>query len=517
MATYFVPKTGMEMADGLHALGLAVLAAETFNTDSTIEDRGVCFEITAPKSAELTISNRSLDDILALPTGGTLDEATDLQLANFDGLLAASLTTPGVRLVSVADARTRVKQEPDSLRNGIRKCKALIGRLQKYIEKHVECQETWSNAVLEGYTAAKYSNIALKPKQTSDISIPLTLDPAFGYATRQPLSDGEITARSNVAIEGAAFAAILLYVGAARALRAQRVGDGKLVNYYVPALNRMVVQANFYLRCLPHSSHSSRRASLGASFVIWRANPGAMKGISVQVLQTQKAKQSISIEHKCISFSRLNELGQRGFMELLLRWHSLLRQPPDKDPFDLDDLVDTLHDNSSAAFRRHMADAAWHRHAKWNDAAIYYDLEEAKVMAAMTLHANSAMAVVLARDHGTVRFGHALRLLRDVNDAETKEIIEVLDTVKTRDQLIRALARSAQACQLAKAKSDFIIIPTDDDLSVLLDDIEQFGARDIAGLIIILAALRYPSQSPPPTSTPVQMQTPPALEVNNNA
>jgi hypothetical protein len=61
----------------------------------------------------------------------------------------------------------------------------------------------------------------------------MTLEPAFSYSTCRPVSDGLITHRTNVALQGTSYATLLALVGAARFLRAQRV-EGKLVNFYVP-------------------------------------------------------------------------------------------------------------------------------------------------------------------------------------------------------------------------------------------------------------------------------------------
>ena len=52
-----------------------------------------------------------------------------------------------------------------------------------------------------------------------------------------------------------------------------------------------------------------------------------------------------------------------------------------------------------------------------------------------------------------------------------------------------------QKCAVAKAKSDFIIVPYDDDLKYLLDDLDKFGAQKIAGMLAILAYARYPTTS----------------------
>jgi len=110
----------------------------------------------------------------------------------------------------------------------------------------------------------------------------------------------------------------------------------------------------------------------------------------------------------------------------------------------------------------------------------------------MSTGAASPLCAILNRKQGTVRFGHALRLLGWSNPGKLQDLIDMLDTIHSRDMLIRVLAQVAQECAITKAKSKPIIIPDDEDLAYLLDDIAQCSAQTIAGLLIILSALRYP-------------------------
>ena len=102
------------------------------------------------------------------------------------------------------------------------------------------------------------------------------------------------------------------------------------------------------------------------------------------------------------------------------------------------------------------------------------------------------LSTVLEREQGTLRFGHALRLLGKYNNGPLRDIIDSLDSVQTCDQLMHVLAQAVQECAVAGAKTPFIVIPDDEDLKHLLDDIDRYGARTVAELLIILSALRYP-------------------------
>lgn len=105
------------------------------------------------------------------------------------------------------------------------------------------------------------------------------------------------------------------------------------------------------------------------------------------------------------------------------------------------------------------------------------------------------LSAVLEREQGTLRFGHALRLLGRYNTGPLRDIIDSLDTVQTCDQLIRVMAQAAQECAVASAKTPFIVVPDDEDLKCFLNDVDRYGARTVAELLIILSALRYPRRA----------------------
>jgi len=504
MTHYVVPKTGLEMFDSLHAAGLAVLVAENSNDEVEMCDCGVTYEIATKQKAPQKVAQKSLQNILELPSKHDFVGANDLQLANLDGLLAASFTMPGARLISAADTQERMTDEPDVVGRVLAKCTNLIARLQKSIQKHAGCSECWMDAVLKDYQPGAFRVPVPRRKGSEGVSISLPLEPALGYATRRPLSDGIIGDKTNVVIEGAPYANALVFVGAARFLKGQRVGNGKFVNIYVPLVDRIMVKPDTYFQPLFADSHSSEQAALGAMLWLWKTQGNSLKGMGYQLLQTQQAKQSISIQRRYLSFSLLSSLTEHGCKKTIGRWRTLLGLSSEKCPIEPDDLVEFLATGRSSAWYRHLLDVAIHQHLTSEAPTIYYNLQEVKVMADLHPQHNTAMASILDREQGTLYFGRALRLLSNQNRSAVRELIEDIEAVHTGDQLIRVLARSVQECQLAKAKSEFIIIPTDNDLRLLLNDIDQFGAREIAGLLIILAALRYPNQPQPKAGIPVQ-------------
>jgi hypothetical protein len=85
-----------------------------------------------------------------------------------------------------------------------------------------------------------------------------------------------------------------------------------------------------------------------------------------------------------------------------------------------------------------------------------------------------------------------LRLLGDSNAAALRDLVEDLETVTTLDHLLSVLALTAQHCQVAAAKTRFMVVPDDGDLGTLLSDVEQSSPQTIARFLIVLSALRYP-------------------------
>ena len=102
------------------------------------------------------------------------------------------------------------------------------------------------------------------------------------------------------------------------------------------------------------------------------------------------------------------------------------------------------------------------------------------------------LSQVLSRPHGTLRFGHSLRQLRANRLQAALDVVDDLHSVATSEDLMRSLARAVQECVIASAKSPFMIVPSNTDLEYLLEDVDRYGVREIASVLIILSVLRYP-------------------------
>jgi hypothetical protein len=73
-----------------------------------------------------------------------------------------------------------------------------------------------------------------------------------------------------------------------------------------------------------------------------------------------------------------------------------------------------------------------------------------------------------------------------------EEVRTITEAMHTRAQLYPVLWRIVLASELEKSKKRKIIVPEEDDLAALLDDIEQYGIPELVGLLLVLSALRYP-------------------------
>jgi hypothetical protein len=140
----------------------------------------------------------------------------------------------------------------------------------------------------------------------------------------------------------------------------------------------------------------------------------------------------------------------------------------------------------------HLRDRAYAATHPNNEPVRLYSVDEVRRLSAMMdASTNHPLRKILERQEGTLRFGHALRQLGRYKAALLRDVIELLETAQTPEQLIRALHRAMQECELAKAKYPFIIIPDNVDCALLLDDVQQHGVRMIASLLMLLSVL-YP-------------------------
>lgn len=488
-----VTKTGTaRMFDALHAYGLGVLIATATGKSVELIDSGICYTL-HPTGAVALVPNKNL--WLALwPFPDQLPdiaEETEVFLANWDGLLAALFTTLGVRIGSIADLTTKINFDLSVRSKAYTKVQKAVERLHQQVAQSAGNVEDWLVQVLQQYQSDNLQMHVPTAKRNSELSIPMTLDPTLSYAIRRPLSDGYLTERTNLSFSNSPTPLILAYLGAARFLRSQQVSVN-LVNFYVPLFNTLKMHSDTVLPRLPSFDREARQATVYHWLEIGEQYGPAIGGLAYQTLQTQAAKQSISVELGYLNYTQ-HRLQQTATSGALTRyWKQLLAHTPKEWSFDLTLIVDALFTQRCAAWVAHFYDYGRQLIQDTEVDLRPYHLHEVQGIIE-SMKEITSLYHVLKRQQGTLRFGRALRLLSRHNRGVVLDLIDELETVQHQDPLVRTLGRIAQECELASDNADFMIVPDEDDLALFLDDVERFGVCDIAGLLITLAALRYPA------------------------
>jgi hypothetical protein len=287
---------------------------------------------------------------------------------------------------------------------------------------------------------------------------------------------------------------LLAYIGAARFLRAMPL-KGDLVLFVVPLAAAITLPPQTGRPVLAPADHTPEQA-LVLQWLEYALQPGEhahWSSLAYLVVQRQGAQQSIPRERGSLDLSWIQGLSPSTREALLPAWRRLLRLERDRHPYDLDHLLDSLRTRYARDWADHLYDVAECIHYQRGTGVSPYPLEAVKeVTALMNSSTPSKLAEILDRKAGTLRFGHALRLLGQVNASALRDLEEELEAVQSLDQLLLVLARTAQDCQVAAAKSPFTLVPSDEDLKYLLVDVEQVGAQTVARFLITLSALRYP-------------------------
>jgi hypothetical protein len=511
-----VVKSGANMFDALHAYGLAVLLSHVTSGPISLEDTGIAYALRSSVTSLRPVKINVLDKVLTLPSVEELqvfekDTDVPIQIANLDGLLAVVFTTLGPRVLSVADLIHRKAIDPTVTVDALNKVtKAVQGR-KRNTRKVSAGSPDWLQHLLRAYDPG--SPVAPVPEINSSkgSAIQMTVDPAFSCAPRRVVSDGLLTHKLGVIIEGTSFAPLLTTIGAARFLRAQRLASN-LVGYYLPIASALTVEPDTALpilwetarelsidrailsQCLKYSGITASAYEIAAANTSWET-------FAYQVLQTLGVQQSISYTRGSVNNSWLRAVGQHAGSHVLRYWRLVARSSNSEMPYDIDNLLDALLTHNLRSWQAHLREIALcvaSRQDKADKGELFnrirlYTLQEVKEI---TLRMDTSVSIplshVLEQQDGTIRFGHALRLLGRYNPSILRDLIDELDLAHNRENLLRTLTWLAQECALASAKTKFIFVPTDDDLKHLLDDVDRYGARAIAGLLIILSALRYP-------------------------
>jgi hypothetical protein len=516
-----VAKTGFEMFDAFHAYGLAVLLASVGNKSVEVQDVGPVYCLSSAWSLFLAPApDMMLEALFALPTStdllaSTSDQGQDvLPFGTLDGLLTA-LFTQGERILSVSELRRRQRVDEGVVQKALNKGTKALQEWKKYVGQASVNAFDWLEDLLRDYAVS--SPVIPVPgaiRQGKDLTAVLTLDPSLGYSIRRPRSDGLIRRKINIALHDARYATLLAYLGATRFLRAQRV-TGNLFNLYVPLAWKISIDAYTTMMPLapadgsPHQALAlyllslldplSNRLMKGSArtenqtcqcpTVYWaRQQPQepSWRGLAYQMLQSQGIQQSLSLERGTLACDWIVELERRreGIIRFWQRW---LDTQSTKSLDEQEHLVDGLLSRGGEAWVRHLCDMSWHVSSQEKPQPRRYSEEEVKYMIDSP---DSPLSTILEREEGTLRFGRALRQLGRYNPSILLDLLETLESVRTLDQLLRVLHYAMQQCLLAKAKSPYILIPSNHDLALLTTDANQYGVPLLASLLMILSTLR---------------------------
>jgi hypothetical protein len=500
-----VLKTGILNFDFMHGAGLAIFLAYATGARVTLIDQGLAYHLTIPvqnwpKANLLTL----FDELFELPSSELMQEGNFdfskplLPLANLEGLLALFYTKPtGPRVCSIADLCGIKPENSALLSKSIEKAKKGIESWRDFLTKKSLRQGVEVSQVIKDYLPGKSKQPKLGPVSGSAITLPMTLDAALAYAPRHPLRNGRISDKTNLTATQPVFAIILTMIGASRFLRVQKIAQSCL-NFYAAIGHELIIEKNttlpiFYSTNLPSSQ---ALALCGLTFYEGRGSLDQQwSGLAYQTFQTQSKQQPISINRGFLDLDWLSKLKKTGGSKLVSNWRVGLNLPLGYCSYPIESLVDTVLSHQNGSWIAHLKEVTRALIRNPRDRLAYrYTLTEIKEITKLMTQSDNSLPLnsILAREKGTLRFGHALRQLGRYNNTLLQDHLVNIEVVQSRDQLIRVLAQAVQSCLLIKAKYKYAIVPDDQDLYYLLEDVNQHGAATVAGLLIILAGLNYP-------------------------
>ena len=510
-----VVKIGIQQFDILHAYGLGILLATA--CDEPVELRDMALQL--PRMSYDSL----LEKVLPLPREEDVRacapsaRAQRLSVTVLDGLLTALFTTPGSRILSVSDLLGRLRLDEKALQRGIRKVAKSISRWKKFAGREAEGKEAdWLADVLRDYNREHPAfPVLVEGSPGKDVNVLIPIDPSFGYSLRSAQSLGRMTQKTQVAVRGTRYGALLAFVGAARFLRAQRL-CGELVNCYIPIAENLSIAADTSLPLLLPTDESPDQAVLLRWLALAQQNTqtGRVWGaLAYQTLLTQGQQQSLSVESGVLETGWLAPIQEHLGAGVIASWRALLSvkgAPDEQEP-----LRDCLKRRSADAWMDHLRTLAQRLQRDTEGKGRRYSFEEVRRITEIMRDAeHTPLKQVLEREHGTLCFGRALRQIGRHNPSRLRDLLEELEDVQTLAQLLPALHRVIVASELEKAKERRIIVPSEEDMIVLLEDIDRYGVPVLVGLLLVLSALRYPRRDDTPTIDVAEKESsPPSHEV----
>lgn len=496
-------RIGFRQFDMAHAYGLGILLATACNTTVEIVEAASCYTLSCSIDTLPQVdSDALLERVFPLPSEEEIclcdihAEKQKLSLSVLDGLLAALFTTPGPRVLSVSDLLRKQSLEQKVLQKGllkvmkkVEKWKVLVTRIGRGKRGY------WLDDILSDYQPeCPVCPLLVEGTNDNHINVLMTIDPSLSYSLRSPYSDGRIMERTQVAVQGTRYAGLLTYLGASRFLRSHRL-SGDRVNYYLPLTRRCSIDASIALPLLLPADQKPEQAALRQWLLLiqqtWQGEV-TWHSLAYQTLLTQGIQQSLSHEQGELEYAWLFALQKLLGKGLLNSWHfELSAREAQQNEREL--LIDCLKWRDAHAWFSYLSLRARTLIAHPDSPGRRYSFEEVRsITTAMKNSEQLPLRIILEREEGTLCFGRALRQIGRTDPSKLRDLTDDLETVHTKAQLLPVLHRIVLASELAKAKEQRIIVPTEKDMAVLLEDIEHFGIPEIVGLLRVLSVLRYP-------------------------
>jgi hypothetical protein len=173
-------------------------------------------------------------------------------------------------------------------------------------------------------------------------------------------------------------------------------------------------------------------------------------------------------------------------------WHDLLA-PGEAALDEQEPLLDCLKRRDAGSWVTHLRVYFQRLQGRTESEGRRYHLEEVRRITEVMHDAERIpLRRVLEREQGTRCFGRALRQIGRSKPSRLLDLLEDLEEARTIAQLLPVLHRIVAASEIEKAQVRWNIVPTENDMTALLDDIEQFGIPVLVGLLPVLSSLRYP-------------------------
>jgi hypothetical protein len=507
-----VIKMGSDLFDILHTYGLGIVVASATQQSVTVQEEGCSYTLSSPCTIIPQVGPDLLDELFLMPSPEEVLQVSQekhtrsevpLGVANLDGLLAALFTRPKrERTCSVYALLERHRMDSTALERSIAGVDDVCTKWKELTNQQCSAGSEWLNELLRDYDAFQAIQPLPGAKRGNDITAAMTLDPSLGYASRQPYSDGRISMKDNLTMLRPRFATLLAFLGAMRFLRAQPIA-GNFIIFSTPAPSSLSLHAASARPLLrPHYHDGLEQALILQALDLvtdQSQDDEQWKALSYQVLLSGK-QQAISLTRGVLDLVLFEHLKHRLGEHLLRYWKVLLTLPQEERPYELDHLTEALTTARMQEWEAHLFDVVEaelarkpleDRNHREKRLRLYSILEVQEVSAIMESAHHTPLSAVLEHKDGTMRFGHALRQLREQAPSSVHEILEDLEYVQTCECLMNILTHTMQICEVMDANSPFMIVPSDGDLKLLLDDVERYGASIVAALLRLLSTLHH--------------------------